>query len=148
MTLCTAKHRKRICTYLSHIQKDYIINMDYVCLGTNLYIHHVRLSRNLYIHYVRLSTSLKLSQTVLPKPYFGSHNLIPSLPVLYFDWPHFNTFLECWNFISISSLSQFCAIFLSSINLFKLNSPCNTNSNQHDFSSGFKPHTLRWDVWA
>ena len=54
MTLRTFKHRKRICTYLSHIQKDYIINMDYVRLSTNLYIHHVRLSRNLYIHYVRL----------------------------------------------------------------------------------------------
>ena len=49
-----------MCTYLAHIQKDYIINMDYVHLSTNLYIHHVRLSRNLYVHYVRLSTSLSL----------------------------------------------------------------------------------------
>ena len=43
---------------LSHIRKDYIINMDYVGLSTNLCIHHVRLSRNLYVHYVRLITSL------------------------------------------------------------------------------------------
>ena len=50
MTLRTSKHRKRICTYLSHIQKDYIIN-----------IYHVRLSRNLYVHYVRLSTSKTFS---------------------------------------------------------------------------------------
>ena len=57
MTLRTFEHRKRICTYFSHIQKDSIINMDYVRLSTNLYIHHVRLSRNFYIHYVRLSTS-------------------------------------------------------------------------------------------
>ena len=57
MTLRTFKHRTRICIYLSHIQKDYIINMDYVRLSTNLYIHHVRLSINLYVHYVRLSTS-------------------------------------------------------------------------------------------
>ena len=49
MTLCTFKHRKRICTYLSHVQKDYIMNMD-----------NVRLSRNLYIHHVRLSTSKNL----------------------------------------------------------------------------------------
>ena len=27
--------KKRICTYLSHIQKDYIINMDYVRLSTS-----------------------------------------------------------------------------------------------------------------
>ena len=50
MTLCTFKHRKRICTYLSHIYKDFIIIRDYV-----------RLSRNLYIHYVRSSTSKNLS---------------------------------------------------------------------------------------
>ena len=54
MTLCTFKHRKRICTYLSHIYKDFIIILDYVRLSRNLYIHYVRLSRNLYIHYVRL----------------------------------------------------------------------------------------------
>ena len=48
MTLCTFKRRKRICTYLSHIFKDFIIILDYV-----------RLSRYLYIHYVRLSTSFK-----------------------------------------------------------------------------------------
>ena len=30
MTLRTSKHRKRICTYFSHNQKGYIINMDYV----------------------------------------------------------------------------------------------------------------------
>ena len=58
MTLCTFKRRKRICTYLSHIYKDFIIIRDYVRLSRNLYIHYVRLSRNLYIHYVRLSTSL------------------------------------------------------------------------------------------
>ena len=57
MTLRTFNHRKRIYTYLFHIQMDYIINMDYVHLSTNLYIHHVRLSRNLYLHYVHLSTS-------------------------------------------------------------------------------------------
>ena len=39
-------------------KKHYLINMDYVRLSTNLYIHHVRLSRNLYIHKERLSTSL------------------------------------------------------------------------------------------
>ena len=59
MTLCTSKHRKLICTYLSHTQKDYIINMDYVRLSANLYIHYVRLSRNLYIHNEHLSTSQK-----------------------------------------------------------------------------------------
>ena len=59
MTLCTSKHRKWICIYLFHIQKDYIINMGYVRLSKNLYIHHVSLNRNLYIHYVRLSTSYK-----------------------------------------------------------------------------------------
>ena len=62
MTLCTFKHRKQICTYLSHIQKDYIINMDYVRLSTNLYIHHVRLSRNLYVHYVRLRDDIHNKQ--------------------------------------------------------------------------------------
>ena len=58
MTLCTFKHRKRICTYLSHIYKDFIIILDYVRLSRNLYIHYVRLSRNLYIHYVRLRPTL------------------------------------------------------------------------------------------
>jgi len=58
MTLCTFKHRKRICTYLSHIYKDFIIIRDYVRLSRNLYIHYVRLSRNLYIHYVHLSRNL------------------------------------------------------------------------------------------
>ena len=57
MTLRTSKQRKLICTYLSHIQKDYIINMDYERFSTNLYIHHVCLSTNLYVHYLRLSTS-------------------------------------------------------------------------------------------
>ena len=72
MTLCTFKRRKRICTYLSHIYKDFIIILDYV-----------RLSRNLYIHYVRLSTSLFVlhsSISALALPWSWCWWQIPPLP--------------------------------------------------------------------
>ena len=79
LTLCTFKHRKRTCTYLSsylprlHNELDYVrlsrnLYIHYVRLSRNLYIHYVHLSRNLYIHYVRLSTSINLS-------YFGITSL-------------------------------------------------------------------------
>ena len=68
LTLCTFKHRKGICTYLSsylprlHNKLDYVhlsrnLYIDYVRLSRNLHVHYVRLSRNLYVHYVRLRPS-------------------------------------------------------------------------------------------
>ena len=65
LTLCTFKHRKGICTYLSsylprlHNKLDCVrlsrnLYIDYVHLSRNLHVHYVRLGRNLYVHYVRL----------------------------------------------------------------------------------------------
>ena len=51
-----------------------MINLDYVYLSTNLYIHQVRLSRNLYVHYVRLSTSL-----IHPCDYYIYESAMPVL---------------------------------------------------------------------
>ena len=73
LTLCTFKHRKGICTYLSsylprlHNKLDYVrlsrnLYIDYVHLSRNLHIHYVRLGRNLYIHYVRLRPTFFKSQ--------------------------------------------------------------------------------------
>ena len=74
LTLCTFKHRKGICTYLSsylsrlHNKLDYVrlsknLYIDYVSLSINLHVHCVRLSRNLYIYYVRLRpTKNKMNQ--------------------------------------------------------------------------------------
>ena len=52
LTLCTFKHRKRICTYLSSYLTRLHDKLDYVRLSRNLHVHYVRLSRNLYVHYV------------------------------------------------------------------------------------------------
>ena len=58
LTLCTFKHRKGICTYLSSYLPRLHNKLDYVRLSRNLYIDYVRLSINLHVHYVRLSRSL------------------------------------------------------------------------------------------
>ena len=54
LALCTFKHRKGICTYLSSYLPRLHNKLDYVCLNRNLYIDYVHLSRNLHIHYVPL----------------------------------------------------------------------------------------------
>ena len=72
LTLCTFKHRKGICTYLSsylprlHNKLYYVrlsrnLYIDYVHLSRNLHIHYVRLGRNLYVHYVHLRPTKKVS---------------------------------------------------------------------------------------
>ena len=58
LTLCTSKHRKGICTYLSSYLPRLHNKLGYARLSRNLYIDHVRLSRNLHVQYVRFSINL------------------------------------------------------------------------------------------
>ena len=79
LTLCTFKHRKGICTYLSsylprlHNKLDYVrlsrnLYIDYVHFSRNLHIQYVRLGRNLYVHYVRLRPTLFLTSPNIAGP--------------------------------------------------------------------------------
>ena len=65
LTLCTFKHSRGICTYLSSYPPRLHNKLDYVHSSRNLHVRYVHLGRNLYIHYVRLRPTVVIMVLVL-----------------------------------------------------------------------------------
>ena len=106
LTLCTFKHRKGICTYLSSYLPRLHNKLGYVRLSRNLYIDYVHLSRNLHLHYIRLGRYLYIHYVRFRPSFISQFHPNWASEDFYINFVYLFSMRYLWNFPRLGWVSK------------------------------------------